>query len=473
MESNSISIPISKITKQDGNKDSVFTSDILKCIDKLEERYNPEKLPLKQFTGYSEIVSSMLGKGYGNKPKNSLEMSKVTFDPGFKVDKVMKKFTTEEKEKLFSGISMPEVDTAEYGLGNLICTLLMSQAYAHLFHFQTVADYPSHIALEMYYKNIDDLVDNLAETAMATRDITRFGNEVFPKGDAVEYFSRLGNYVIESAKVVSDLPKISASAFQSSIDDVTNEIARLLYRLKKLGPDADKNKESSRQAQPLQYQEQVQVPNENFSFSMKQFAQGGSEGIDPDGGCVQKKPNGKWGVVSFKNKKEGEWWEPDYETEEKAQNALKAYHAGKWFGRTFSIKGEEEPQLTEVRIECTDPIDLKAIADDFAGYPEGTSLRIVMDPNTEGQRVFEIDKEDCLMRNIKVEYQKKADDNHAEGCVFISTNNPTKVRSIFEAIRDLGNPGHCFDILTFRANGYTGKKQWDGDGGSQIKNITI
>lgn len=45
-------------------------------------------------------------------------------------------------------------------------------------------------------------------------------------------------------------------------------------------------------------------------------------------GVVQKKPNGKWGIIS---KQKGEWWDADYETEEKANNALKAYHAGKFW----------------------------------------------------------------------------------------------------------------------------------------------
>jgi hypothetical protein len=41
-------------------------------------------------------------------------------------------------------------------------------------------------------------------------------------------------------------------------------------------------------------------------------------------GVVQKKPNGKWGIISIKS---GEWWTADYQSEESAKNALKAYHA--------------------------------------------------------------------------------------------------------------------------------------------------
>jgi hypothetical protein len=45
-------------------------------------------------------------------------------------------------------------------------------------------------------------------------------------------------------------------------------------------------------------------------------------------GVVQKKPNGKWGIISIEAE---EWWQPDYESQEKAENALKAYHANKFF----------------------------------------------------------------------------------------------------------------------------------------------
>lgn len=43
---------------------------------------------------------------------------------------------------------------------------------------------------------------------------------------------------------------------------------------------------------------------------------------------IQKKPNGAWGIISIDK---GEWWTPDYESEEKAKNALKAYQANKKF----------------------------------------------------------------------------------------------------------------------------------------------
>jgi len=45
-------------------------------------------------------------------------------------------------------------------------------------------------------------------------------------------------------------------------------------------------------------------------------------------GVIQKKPNGKWGIISIKAK---EWWIPNYDSRENAEDALKAYHANKGF----------------------------------------------------------------------------------------------------------------------------------------------
>jgi len=57
-------------------------------------------------------------------------------------------------------------------------------------------------------------------------------------------------------------------------------------------------------------------------------------------GVVQKKPNGKWGIISINA---GEWWTPDYDTRESAEAALAAYHANKSnHDRTFASKFELE-----------------------------------------------------------------------------------------------------------------------------------
>lgn len=43
---------------------------------------------------------------------------------------------------------------------------------------------------------------------------------------------------------------------------------------------------------------------------------------------IQKKPNGKWGIISFKTPRPT-WWNADYSTSKKALAALRGYQANK------------------------------------------------------------------------------------------------------------------------------------------------
>jgi len=70
----------------------------------------------------------------------------------------------------------------------------------------------------------------------------------------------------------------------------------------------------------------------SFSIKSKTF----SEGKCPSTGCIQKKPNGKWGIISNKT---GEFWDADYDTEDDAKAGLAAYHTNKHFS---DIKSDEE-----------------------------------------------------------------------------------------------------------------------------------
>jgi hypothetical protein len=49
-----------------------------------------------------------------------------------------------------------------------------------------------------------------------------------------------------------------------------------------------------------------------------------AKGKCPASGCIGKKPNGKYGIISNKT---GKWWPQNYESKEKAEAALRAYHA--------------------------------------------------------------------------------------------------------------------------------------------------
>jgi len=49
-------------------------------------------------------------------------------------------------------------------------------------------------------------------------------------------------------------------------------------------------------------------------------------GACPEGGCIKKKPNGKWGIISNKT---GKLWPADYDTKGEAEDGLQAYHLHK------------------------------------------------------------------------------------------------------------------------------------------------
>lgn len=45
-------------------------------------------------------------------------------------------------------------------------------------------------------------------------------------------------------------------------------------------------------------------------------------------GVIQKKPNGKWGIISYKANPP-RWWSANYDTREDSEKALAAYHSSK------------------------------------------------------------------------------------------------------------------------------------------------
>lgn len=50
------------------------------------------------------------------------------------------------------------------------------------------------------------------------------------------------------------------------------------------------------------------------------------KGKCPEDGCIKKKPNGKWGIISNKT---GKFWDADYDSRNDAEAGLAAYFANK------------------------------------------------------------------------------------------------------------------------------------------------
>lgn len=73
-------------------------------------------------------------------------------------------------------------------------------------------------------------------------------------------------------------------------------------------------------------------------YSVKRFSKkpiGDREVVDPETAkvaketsVIQKKPNGKWGIISFKTTKPT-WWPSDFETEAKALSSLRGYQVNR------------------------------------------------------------------------------------------------------------------------------------------------
>lgn len=76
------------------------------------------------------------------------------------------------------------------------------------------------------------------------------------------------------------------------------------------------------------------------------------KGKCPESGCVQKKKNGKWMVISNKT---GKPWNAEYDTEEKAKAAIAAYHAQRGFSKVFSATTNSSFTTTVVPFDWNDP----------------------------------------------------------------------------------------------------------------------
>lgn len=196
-----------------------------------KDKVNPNlRLDFKSDEEYRDFMSDII-RERRHKPKDISEV-KHTFND----NKTMRSNMLETRTLTFSGLSLPNLDTQDFGTGNLIATVLQSQYFAHLFHFVSYGDIGAHMAFESYYKDIEEVADRLAEKILAGVKVTDFRNEVFPKGSAIEYFDRLKNYVDSCSFNILQMPEFHKSSLQSIIDDIINHIDQLLYRLKRMSP---------------------------------------------------------------------------------------------------------------------------------------------------------------------------------------------------------------------------------------------
>lgn len=183
---------------------------------------------------FNELVEGITGQGI--KGVISVKTDEVG-QPTTEIDKTFS-FDSIEVNKLFSAISLSDPDTRQFSKGNFIGTLSDGLKFIKFFHWTTNV-YSHHMAFDELYDGLGDSIDALAEKCIKDEEITTFANEIFPKGDPVDYLKRFKYYIIESGKVLFG-SREDGSSYQSLIDDITNKIDSCLYRLTKLGGTTQK-----------------------------------------------------------------------------------------------------------------------------------------------------------------------------------------------------------------------------------------
>jgi len=115
-------------------------------------------------------------------------------------------------------------------LANIIGTLALSTAYAHLYHW-CESDYVKHKALEEYYNRMPYILDKLAEHYLANVDANvQFNNIIIPGTEALDYIDRLERLLSTYAR----LNKSAMDQYQSEFDEAYNLIQSIRYKFKRL-----------------------------------------------------------------------------------------------------------------------------------------------------------------------------------------------------------------------------------------------
>jgi len=140
-------------------------------------------------------------------------------------------------------------------LDNLIGTVAFSVTYCHLFHWST-QDYPAHLAFESYYEDMPDLIDKLAESAMARYTDLKFMNIITPGKCPIEYL-----YKIQSlCNLVPLQPWFKEckdhDLYASQISNISELITGTIYKLERL---SNGHKLITKSEQPMQVTSEVPI----------------------------------------------------------------------------------------------------------------------------------------------------------------------------------------------------------------------
>jgi hypothetical protein len=147
--------------------------------------------------------------------------------------------TTPETDVVTTKVEQPEPQPeTQEGPGSpvaLFSKLFESREMAHIYHLQVNGEQGSHAAhkaLQKYYEDVLDLIDELLETYQGQYGIVD-GYDVIDTNDTrtkekVEYFEGLAEFVKHGRKAIS----LEDTHLHSIIDDIVVLIYRTLYKLK-------------------------------------------------------------------------------------------------------------------------------------------------------------------------------------------------------------------------------------------------
>lgn len=122
-------------------------------------------------------------------------------------------------------------------MNDLLSMLMHSRTQAHVFHLRVSPNgHAAHKALQKYYEDIVDLIDEIAEGYQGMKGLVEFKpvkgiDNNADKDNIIEYFEDLVKFV-HTERMKDDLKGITF--IQNEIDNVEKLIYSTLYKLKNL-----------------------------------------------------------------------------------------------------------------------------------------------------------------------------------------------------------------------------------------------
>ena len=111
---------------------------------------------------------------------------------------------------------------------NLINKLFEARQTAHNEHLRT-RKYSAHKALQGFYEDINDLVDEIVEVYQGEYGIVEFGTNIkVVQGDIIQYLEGLGKTLKSANAALKD----SHSHYKNILDEMTALTYRTVYKLK-------------------------------------------------------------------------------------------------------------------------------------------------------------------------------------------------------------------------------------------------